>query len=200
MLFCFPVSLNVFFFSWPFRESLQQTISLKLRQKPWQTSSGIKNLEYHFCYINEQLLCVCFILLIWSMPENIYVSCMFWCWSSLAVKCSYNASRSIFLLIFDVVVWCYGVRLSCVGFWCDATLFSALRSSDFCLNIHRDESPFSSHTLWMKLCFAGQQRRLKGPGPAVGLFVYCALKYGTKSKTYQLSQHADCVQIILHGM
>lgn len=31
--------------------------------------------------------------------------------------------------------------------WCEVTPFSALRSSDFCLNIHRDESPFSSHTV-----------------------------------------------------
>lgn len=69
-----------------------------------------------------------------------------------------------------VVVGRYGVSLSCVWIWCEATLFSALRSSDFCLNIHGDESPFSSHTLWMKLCTADGQRRLRGSGPAVGLF------------------------------
>lgn len=102
------------------------------------------------------------------------------------------------LLCFSIVVWCYGVRLSCVRFWRDVTLFSAVRSSDFCPNIHRDESPFCSHILWMKLCFAGEQQRLKGPGPVVGLFVYCALKYGMKSKTYQLSQYTDYVHIILH--
>lgn len=82
--------------------------------------------------------------------------------------------------VLSLMIQCCGMRLSYVGCWCDATLFSALRSSDFCLNIHRDESPVSSHTLWMGLCFAGQQRRLKGPGPVVGLFVYCALKFATK--------------------
>lgn len=87
---------------------------------------------------------------------------------------------------------CCGVRLSCIGFRCDASLFSALRSTDFCLNIHRDESPFFSHTLWMKLCLPGQQRRLKGPGPVVGLFVYRALEYGTKYKTYQVGQYSVC--------
>lgn len=87
---------------------------------------------------------------------------------------------------------CCGVRLSCIGFRCDASLFSALRSTDFCLNIHRDESPFFSHTLWMKLCLPGQQRRLKGPGPVVGLFVYRALEYGTKYKTYQVGQYSEC--------
>lgn len=92
----------------------------------------------------------------------------------------------------DVMVW--------AGFWCEATLFSALCSSDFCLNIHRDESPLCSHTLWMKLCSAGDQQRLKGPDPVVGLFVYCAYKYSKTHKTYLLSHNIDCVQIILHGM
>lgn len=100
----------------------------------------------------------------------------------------------------SVVVWCYGVRLSCVGFWCEATLFSALRSSDFCPNIRRDESPFSSRALWMKLCLAVEQQRLKGPGPVVGLFVYCVLRYAMKYNTYQPRQQSDCVRIILRGM
>lgn len=55
------------------------------------------------------------------------------------------------LIILSSMPRCHGVMLwrepgSCWVFWCDAALFSALRSSDFCLNIRRDESPFSSHT------------------------------------------------------
>lgn len=45
----------------------------------------------------------------------------------------------------------------------------------------------------MRLCFAGVQRRLKGPGAAVGLFVYCALEHGTKYETCQLGQYSECV-------
>lgn len=60
-----------------------------------------------------------------------------------------------------------------------------------------DESPFSSHTLWMKLCFAGEQQRPKGPSPVVGVFVYCGLKYSIKYKTYNLCQYSDII-LTLH--
>lgn len=49
--------------------------------------------------------------------------------------------------IFDgPVLWCDVMVWDSVVFGSDVKLFSAPRSSDFCLNIHRDESPLSSHT------------------------------------------------------
>lgn len=85
---------------------------------------------------------VCLFCITDSQPPPVNISCLSWC---------SKKPRPTFPLVFDAAELCCDVMMwdsACVGFWCDATLFSAPRSSDFCLNTHRDESPFLlAHTV-----------------------------------------------------
>lgn len=93
-------------------------------------------------------------------------------------------SLSLMVRRCGVMLWCE-TQLCLVVMWSYTVLCPAFQ---WLLSKHTQRwKPFLlTHTLWMMLCSAGEQQRLKGPDPAVGLFVYRVLKYDMKYKTHEV--------------
>lgn len=103
MLFCPPISLNVSFFLWPFRESLQPTINLKLAKT---FTDILRN--------SKQLLCVYLTSLIWVIASGIYISpaC-----HEVHHLLQYKLLLQCAQIYVPSYLWCDGVML-----WCETQL------------------------------------------------------------------------------
>lgn len=142
---------------------------------------------------NKQPLYVSFtiiiISLIWSITYKytLYVSCR----NVYHISFIYSPS---YLWCSGAVVWCCGMRLSlCWGYlvWRCAVLCPAFQ---WLLSKHtqRWKPSLLAHTLWMKLCSCWRAAETQRAGAQwLVSFVYCALKYGMKYKTYQLGRYTD---------